>query len=159
MDGHEMREIRESLGLSQADFGARLGLSRDYIGAMERGARQINPRMAKLVRETVPAVARAGDRPKPVMTDPMERIIEHALIDAGIRYVADWNGADTKGLDFWLPDHDVYIEVKRFHTDRIAAQMQRATNVIALQGEAAIRLFADMLRPGFTDARAFGPDA
>jgi hypothetical protein len=44
-------------------------------------------------------------------TDPMERIIERALIDAGINYVAERDGAVDVNLDFYLPDVGVYIEV------------------------------------------------
>lgn len=80
------------------------------------------------------------------MEDPMERIIADALDAKGIRYVRDGQG-DTANLDFYLPADDVHIEVKRFHTDRIAEQMSRAPNVIAVQGEAAVRFFAALIGP------------
>jgi hypothetical protein len=47
-------------------------------------------------------------------------------------------------LDFRL-DNGIEIEVKRFHTERIAAQMARAPNVIVAQGEEAIRFLADLI--------------
>jgi len=37
-------------------------------------------------------------------------------------------------LDFYLPYYGIYIEVKRFHSDRISKQLQYADNVIVIQG-------------------------
>lgn len=78
--------------------------------------------------------------------DPMEQIIEQALIDASIRYLTDKGGQNPTHLDFYLPDWDVHIEVKRMHSDRIAEQMSRAENVIAAQGEWAVRFLASVIR-------------
>lgn len=75
-------------------------------------------------------------------TDHMEMIVEAALIARGVRYVTDVGGKSPANLDFYLPEHDVHIEVKRMHSDRIAEQMSRAPNVIAVQGEGAVRLLA-----------------
>ncbi len=83
----------------------------------------------------------SSDRP----TDPMELLIAEALDDAGIDYVTDFNGGNPSGLDFKLAN-GIEIEVKRFHSPRVAEQMGRAENVIAVQGEAAIRYFADLIR-------------
>ena len=76
----------------------------------------------------------------------MERIIEAALIERGINYVSDMGGKSPFNLDFYLPDCDIHIEVKRLHSGRISAQMARAPNVIAAQGEAAVRFLANALR-------------
>jgi hypothetical protein len=76
----------------------------------------------------------------PIM-DPMEMLIADALSRAGVRFEHDFSGK-TKGLDFYLPDHDLYIEVKRFHSDRISEQMSRAPNVIAVQGKIAVEFLA-----------------
>lgn len=84
-------------------------------------------------------------------TDPMERIVEQALVDAGIRYVTDLGGGNPANLDFYLPDHDVHIEVKQAHSDRIAAQMARADHVIAAQGVKAVQLLAMAIRNGLLD--------
>lgn len=83
--------------------------------------------------------------PEPVAHDPMERLVEEALMKAGIAYVSEANGGNPSRLDFRLPDHGIEIEVKRFHSERIAAQMARAPNVIALQGEASVRFFCELL--------------
>jgi hypothetical protein len=76
----------------------------------------------------------------------MEMIIADALDDAGIEYTTDFGGGNPAGLDFYLPRCDVHFEVKRLHSPRIADQMSRADNVIAVQGEAAVRLFALFIR-------------
>lgn len=78
------------------------------------------------------------------MNDPMEHMIETALCEAGVRYVKDGQ-AETYALDFFLPDLGIYLEVKRFHSDRIGVQMARVRNVIAIQGEDAVKAFCALL--------------
>jgi hypothetical protein len=78
-------------------------------------------------------------------TDPMEQIIEAALVAAGIRYTTDEGGGTPHHLDFDLIDFGIAIEVKRMHSDRISAQMARAPNVIVAQGEVAVAFLAAAL--------------
>lgn len=72
----------------------------------------------------------------------MEAMLASALAEASIQFTAPHN------LDFHLPDHDVFIEVKQFHSDRIAEQMSRAPNVIAVQGRAAVEWLCEQIRKG-----------
>jgi hypothetical protein len=44
-------------------------------------------------------------------------------------------------LDFFLPDFNVYIECKRYHTPRINDQIERATDIIVIQGTASLKFF------------------
>lgn len=81
------------------------------------------------------------------MEDPMEKIIAEALRAGGFQFDTGEGGNNPTGLDFFLPGADLHIEVKRFHSDRIAEQMSRAANVIALQGEGAVRFFARCIAP------------
>ncbi|TKD17939.1 HNH endonuclease [Rhodobacter capsulatus] len=81
---------------------------------------------------------------KPAMTDPVERTIAEALDRAGIEWVGDTDPR-AKRLDFFLPIENVHIEVKRFHTDRTAEQMERSENIIVVVGLAAARAFARMI--------------
>jgi len=85
-------------------------------------------------------------------SDPMERLIAEALAEAGFLFTAP---RDTN-LDFRLTASGVEIEVKRFHSPRIADQMARAPNVIAIQGEGAVRWFAALLRVQAPRLRANG---
>lgn len=78
-----------------------------------------------------------------VSDDPMEQIIRDALRGARIRFVeGDRNAAR---LDFYLPDHDLYIEAKQFHNERISEQMSRANNIIVVQGRVAIEYLSALL--------------
>lgn len=78
------------------------------------------------------------------MTDPIEDIVERALLRAKLGFTKDGEG-NTRGLDFHLTDFDIYIEVKQFHTDRVTEQMSRVSDVIVIQGRAAAEAFAKML--------------
>lgn len=146
MDSAELKQRRKALKLTQAEFAERLGLHRDYVGLMERGLQPISERTALAVTALRLDAPSTGITPK--TRDPMELIIEQALIDAGISYVTDQGGGSKTQLDFYLPDFDVAIEVKRFYTARTGEQMARAPNVIAAQGEAAIRFLAAAIRSG-----------
>lgn len=81
----------------------------------------------------------------------MEKLIADALDAANVRYVTDFAGRNPTGLDFYLPGTDVHIEVKQFHSPRIAEQMSRAPNVIAVQGEKAVRFMAYLIGLGAID--------
>jgi len=83
--------------------------------------------------------------------DPLEEQVAQALDLAGIRFVTGEGGGNPTGLDFYLPAADLHIEVKQMHSERIAGQMARAPNVIAVQGAAAVAWLAEML-----DRRSWG---
>ncbi len=74
----------------------------------------------------------------------MERDIHLSLTRAGIIAIHESQGG-TSGLDFFLPDYDVYIEVKAFHANRIARQMAAKPNVIAVQGLSAVNFLIFLL--------------
>lgn len=144
MDREELIARRSALGLSQADFAERLGMSRDHYGRLERGTSPIRETVAAAVRNMRPAPLDT----KPSSRDPVERIIEQALIDAGIRYATDQGGGTESRLDFRLLDYGIEIEVKRFYTARAAEQIARSPDVILVQGERAARFVAAAIRSG-----------
>lgn len=78
------------------------------------------------------------------MPDPMELIISAALKREGFAY-SDERSPQNKGLDFYLPEYGLHIEVKQFHSDRIAEQMSRAENVIVAQGRGPVEFLAALL--------------
>lgn len=77
------------------------------------------------------------------MKDPIEEITANALTAAGVAFEFPENE-----LDFYLPEIGIYIEVKQFHSSRIAEQMSRAPNVIAIQGREAALAFAALINKG-----------
>jgi hypothetical protein len=76
--------------------------------------------------------------------DPMERMIAEALDEACIAYSVE--GENGQRLDFYLPEHELFIEVKQFHSDRIASQLRDTPNVIVAQGRPAVTALAALLR-------------
>ena len=76
--------------------------------------------------------------------DPLEEVVAEALTAAGIRFTREPH--NTPPLDFYLPDFGVFVEVKQFHSDRIARQTAAAPNVVVIQGRAAVELFTNLLR-------------
>ncbi len=80
------------------------------------------------------------------ITDPVEKIVAGVLDHRGIRYVHE-----HKGLDFYLPDQDIYIECKQFHTDRSNGQLKRAENIILIQGIRAAEVFSVLISRLETD--------
>lgn len=80
------------------------------------------------------------------ITDPIERIVADALRDAEITFIHESeDDAATKGLDFYLPGRDVFVECKAYHTERTGPQMARVDNIIVIQGKRAAMAFAMML--------------
>lgn len=85
-------------------------------------------------------------------TDPIEQILEAALIGRGHDYQTEGQRpplANGRRLDFYLPQADLYIEVKRMHSPRISEQMAGTPNVIAAQGEQAVRWLAEAINPSW----------
>lgn len=87
----------------------------------------------------------------------MERLIEEALIDAGVPFAMEGDKGERLPMDFYLPELDIHIEVKRFHSPRVAEQMARVENVIAAQGEAGVRALAGAIRHGLFAAQQEEP--
>lgn len=86
-------------------------------------------------------------RRKPAV-DPIEQIIRAALSDSGVRFSDNENARENHGLDFYLPDVDVHIEVEAgpSDTDRASRQLRQAENVILIQNKHAALWFASVLR-------------
>ena len=79
-------------------------------------------------------------------TNPLEQIVERSLIASGTKYHTEFDADNITGLDFYLPQQDIYLEVKAMHSERISEQMSRASNVIAVQGKQAVEWFASLIR-------------
>jgi len=75
--------------------------------------------------------------------DHYEQYCGEALENAGINFIHESQGA---GLDFYLPDFDIYLEIKQFHADRISRQMAKYDNVIAIQGIKSLDFFISKMK-------------
>lgn len=73
------------------------------------------------------------------VTDPVEKIIADALDAAGLEYQHDCP------LDFLIPELGVYIECKRFVTDRLVRQIGLRENVIVVIGLDGARALAKLI--------------
>ncbi|MFM5953627.1 MAG: hypothetical protein ACKOPE_04905 [Novosphingobium sp.] len=70
--------------------------------------------------------------------DPMEKLIADRLDTAGIGYLRENDPRNLARLDFYLPDYDLYIGIKRMASDRSGDQLKRADNVALVQGTVAV---------------------
>lgn len=81
--------------------------------------------------------------------DPLESAVETFLRARKIKFSRpEQDSTDRANLDFYLPDFNLYIEVKQYHTPRIAEQLSRVPehrNVMVLVGRQSfsqlVRLF------------------
>ena len=83
-----------------------------------------------------------------MLDDPIELAMIALLERHKIAYERPDRQQDNPvNLDFYLPEHGIYIEVKQFHTDRIARQLaavpERST-AIALVGPTCVSDFAKL---------------
>lgn len=69
----------------------------------------------------------------------LEVDIAKALEAANISFTA------PKRLDFYLPDYDIFIEVKRYHTERSNDQLSTQDNVILVQGMKCVDFLCKLL--------------
>lgn len=104
-----------------------------------------NGAKGKIHKETI---CRAGCKEVKEMrhinfADDLERMVGEALYEAGIEFYHESEGAT---LDFIMPEWNCLIEVKKFHSDRINAQLEPHDNVILLMGKRAVIHFCNLLK-------------
>jgi transcriptional regulator with XRE-family HTH domain len=135
----ELLTIRRKLGLNQAEFAAQVGITRTYLGLLERGQKPITPR--------VWAAAKSA-RPKPLTfiathVDPVLRSLETAMIENGLKFKLDYISEEQR-FDFFLPDLSLGIIVARDRSAE-AKPTHEIRNVISLTGKQTIQIFTDLL--------------
>lgn len=82
--------------------------------------------------------------------DPLEQKLEHVLRAHGIRFSRPERDPKTYNtLDYYLPDRDLFIEVKAYSTARLHDQLTRsqvdAGPVMVLIGMGAVMAFEELL--------------
>lgn len=88
---------------------------------------------------------------------PLEQGMETLLRESGIRFVRPERipGSHIK-LDFWLPDFDLFIELKQFPTPRLDAQLEPidpTKNVMVLIGRNSLWAFQALVMAISTDVK------
>lgn len=80
------------------------------------------------------------------ITDDLEKDVAKILDEKNIKYYHDSERENVKRLDFYLPDFDVYIEIKQFHAgEREFKQWQRHDNTIFITGKKSIQFLKTLL--------------
>ena len=77
------------------------------------------------------------ENPKAV-ENPLEKAIAKILFNNGINYIREGCSGNKRGLDFYLPDYDVFIEVKAGYTERSDKQLKNNEAVILIQDKKSI---------------------
>lgn len=53
MQPDELKQLRKAAGLTQGELANQVGLSQGYIGEMERGEKQIQPKIERVISEKI----------------------------------------------------------------------------------------------------------
>lgn len=76
--------------------------------------------------------------------DFLEKDIADALDAIRIRWVHE--SEKMIGADFYLPDYNIYIEIKQYHSERAIKQLKDKNDAILIQGKSAVAFFIKMLK-------------
>ena len=74
-------------------------------------------------------------------SDELEKAIGDELINQGIVFERI-----HQRLDFYLPEFDIYLEIKKYHSERSNSQLSSQDNVILIQGKKSVDFFIKLLR-------------
>jgi hypothetical protein len=79
------------------------------------------------------------------MTSSLEKRFEGLLVEAGIEFARPERlDTDPTTLDYYLPAFDLYVELKGYHTPRLARQLERVprrSSVLVLVGPQSVAAF------------------
>ena len=90
------------------------------------------------------------------MDDLLEKLLSDKLKELNIQFRKD--EPTTLGtIDFYLPEHKIFIEVCQFYTDRKIKQLSGVKDVILIQGLSAVIAFTRLLG-GITAIDVYCPD-
>ena len=77
-------------------------------------------------------------------SDHLELAVAEILERHNIEFVHESQN-NGSNIDFYLPDYDVYIEVKQYHSDRVINQLNKRDNIILIQGIGSIKMIERLL--------------
>ena len=143
MDRFEFKTIREAMGLTQAELGDALGVSRVFIGLMERGHKSVSKRTAEAMRSL---------RPKPLdisttETDTFYRSIEVALITAGIAFTVKY-ATENDIAEYELDRPSINLIVSRYDHEGVRKKIQIEKSGLFVVGASAAKFVTDLITLG-----------
>lgn len=77
--------------------------------------------------------------------DDLEKKVAEILDSIQIEYVHESEIKHKPILDFYLPKYDIYIEVKKFYSERAIRQLSGKDNVILIQGIESVKFIQQLL--------------
>ncbi|CAB4218679.1 hypothetical protein UFOVP1605_41 [uncultured Caudovirales phage] len=77
----------------------------------------------------------------------LEQSLADSLTEVGISFIHE--SQRKQRLDFYLPDFDIWIEVKKFDSERTGEQIKSQENVVLIQGKKAMEFFIGVLKEKF----------
>ncbi len=77
-------------------------------------------------------------------SDELEKQIGIRLNECDIKFERN------QRLDFYLPDYGVYLEVKKYHSERSVSQLASQENIVLIQGKEAVTFFCRALIGGLS---------
>jgi hypothetical protein len=85
------------------------------------------------------------------INDPIERIVAEVLLNKGIKFIHEMENK-AQGLDFYLPEYDIFIECKAYSTPRTEKQIEDK-KVILIQTSEAAKAFVEIcLKSNYKEA-------
>lgn len=131
MSGEELRAIRLALGMTQAEMAEQIGISRTFIGLMERGKKPVSQRTAAAIHAARPR--RSNHVPNE--TDPIIRRLEEAIVSQGIDFIKRFQ-SEGQEFDFYFPELSLAIVVDRDFS-ALARPTRNIRSVIVARGAGA----------------------
>lgn len=78
------------------------------------------------------------------ISNSLELEVANVLTDNGIEFIHE-SQLPGQSLDFFLPQFNVYLEVKEYYSERSSKQLQRSDDIILIQGKKALYAFLAMV--------------
>lgn len=78
------------------------------------------------------------------ISNPLEIEIANALNEKGIRFIHESQAVEQR-IDFYLPEFNIYIEVKEYYSERSDKQLKANDEIILIQGKKAMFAFLALI--------------
>lgn len=140
MDHTDLKRLRLSLGLSQAEMADQIGVSRVYFGLMERGKKPIARRSAAAAQAALPK----AKQERSAEADPLFRDLEEAIIRSGFSFKIT-DDSDFEVITYAFDDLDLKIFASRYERQKMAEYIDKGESGIFLIGAGSINTFREII--------------